>query len=165
MERKSTIFVGSFHVILYCMTADFSISFTDRLWMETLSRFPFVSRFIHAFKNPNKPFIDLAYKLVSVKDLLLSRKIVVGEDFDVKGLDKVVAILTIVKKATGRQTSQHFIEMHQSIDISLAAIAEIHEIVAEFQKYARLKSDMFTASSNAMVSNLKKYKEPVYDNK
>jgi len=145
------------------MLATFNISPADRFVMG-LPRSRFWDVLLHAFKYPYRAYSDLALKLVGTKNLLLKNEIRINAN-DIGGLDKIAKLLTVVDSALRENNKPYTAELKESISISLASITDIKAIVIEKHRYEKMKIGMFAASSQAISSNLNKYKESVYDNK
>jgi hypothetical protein len=105
----------------------------------------------------------MAFMLVGVKDLLLANRIEI-DDKDVKTLNRLNKLLKMVMSGIDDSTDMNLIEIRESVGLSLQTIAELLEIVEDKKKYATLKKEMFVVSTSAIVSNLKKYREPAYEN-
>ncbi len=126
-------------------------------------KLPMLGKFFHSLR-PTTMYSDMALKLVGLKDLIQNNEIAVGNDFDEAVFHKLATLYSFVKNRIGTDEKDvHLVEIRQSIDISLKSINEILAMVAKI-KYKNMKKQMFEVSSSAVVANLKKYHEQVYEN-
>ena len=145
------------------MYAHLSVPASSNFYMESF-RLPSVGKTIHRIIRWTKnAYSDMAFMLVGVKDLLLANRIEI-DDKDVKTLNRLNKLLKMVMSGIDDSTDMNLIEIRESVGLSLQTIAELLEIVEDKKKYATLKKEMFVVSTSAIVSNLKKYREPAYEN-
>ncbi len=106
----------------------------------------------------------LLLTLVGYKNLVLENKIA-PDASDLKLLIRLKGWLAFVRDVTeGIQDDEHLKDIHEMSIESIQAIDTVQEIINERNKYNELKKNLYSVSSQAVVSNLKKYKEPVYGN-
>lgn len=140
------------------MTADLSITFGYRFFMESF-KFPSLGKFFNSIGNiPTRLYSDMALKLIGVKDLMLSDTIKVDANIDINNLRELHRLLSFVKKSSEKVTSPKLIEIRESVAVALKTIDEIIEIIEEKKNYLQLKRDMFNVASSATLSNINKYK-------
>ena len=106
---------------------------------------------------------EMALCFVGFAEMVENKQINPDEN-DLKALNHFKVLFELLLKYNPNPSNKNFQFVIHCAEISLQAINKVFELQEERSNYKVFKKQMFDASSKAIVKNLKKYNEPIYEN-
>jgi hypothetical protein len=127
-------------------------------------KIPKVGNFIHRLGfGMSRVYNEMALCFVGFSEMVENKQITPAE-IDIKTLSNFKSLFESMLKYNPQPKSESLQFIIHCAEISLEAINKVFDITAERASDKKLKSQIFKASSKAVLRNLKKYNEPAYEN-